>query len=142
MLNVKTRALVAVGAPGLAGYLVSDGLSGEARASITGAAMLAGLAGGLAPDVLEPAIPPAYRSALHGAAFAAVVDKVGRSPLRQSVKELLTEAQAVRRQRLTMGREHPDHGRLWFEEFSRYFLAGFLIGAPVGYLSRVVRPRP
>lgn len=138
MPNAKTHALIAVSASGLVAYLVSDGLPGEARATVTGGAMLAGLVGGLAPDALEPAIHPWHRSVFHSAAFGAVVGKVGVSPVRQVMKDLLSEAAILRQQRLALGASHPDHGRLWFEEFSRYFIAGFLIGAPVGYLSHLL----
>ncbi len=138
MPNRRTHALVAVAASGLVGYLVSDGLPDEARVTITLGAVCGGLVGGLAPDVLEPAIHPWHRSVFHSAAFGAAVGKVGVHPIRKVAADLRAEAATVREQRLALGIGHPDHRRLWFEELGRYFLIGFFTGAPVGYLSHLL----
>lgn len=138
MPNAKTHALIGLGASGLVGFVAADGLPDEARVTVTLGSLCGGLVGALAPDVLEPAIHPWHRSVFHSAAFGTAVGKVGVHPIRKVVTDFRAEAATFRQQRLAVGTNHPHYGRLWFEEFGRYFLMGFLVGAPVGYLSHLL----
>ncbi len=138
MPNARTHAVIGTGSGGLVAFLRSDDLPSEARIAMTLGGAVGGYAGGRLPDILEPAIHAWHRSFFHSAAAGAGVFQTAVVPINAWVAHLLAKAAGIRLLRLQLGPQHPDHATLRTQECGLYFLSGFVIGLPVGYLSHLI----
>ncbi len=138
MPNARTHAVIGTGSGSLVAFLRSQDLPTEARLAMTFGGALGGYAGGRLPDVLEPAIHAWHRSFFHSAATGAGVFQATAVPIKAWVAELLAKAAEIRALRLQLGPQHPDHATLQTQECGLYFLSGFVIGLPAGYLSHLI----
>lgn len=112
---------------------VPKGDTACAIAEFVGAA-LGGRVGGVAPDVVEPALTPNHRAFAHSLVAAGLLAAVAR----ENHVGWCYERAAECRGRASLALTEAERGRARSEEVLWHFVAGLIIGFLAGYASHLV----
>ncbi len=138
MPNRLAHALIGAGSGLAAGVVLSDDLPSDARVVYSLAASLGGLAGGVTPDALEPAVHPYHRDAFHSAAAGGSLYAGALKAASSVATKLRTDAAQLRATRRALPATHSARRDLGAREFLHYVLLGLAAGFVAGYLSHLI----
>jgi hypothetical protein len=138
MPDGRTHGRIGAVAGATATLLATADLPNDARVFATLGGVLAGYAGGKAPDLLEPAIHSWHRSECHSVAAGTAVIALAVEAEELLRTTLLGQAAELRAMRLALPEDHSDRLSLWLREIAVYMAYGATIGLAAGYTSHLL----
>ena len=130
------QILGATSATGVA-LATSDGLPDPGRLVYCLGALAGGSIGGIAPDVLEPAIHGHHRDFFHSLSVAGLVSAGAAGGAAGAGPDLRARAAELRAARLVLSADDPRRTSLALREYAIYLLLGLAIGFAVGYVTHI-----